>query len=61
MQAGDVIELTVGEEDVTAVVLLVNDTHVILDVCDGSVPAVFELGELGTFRVFRPEAFAAAA
>ena len=54
--SGDVIELGVGDEAVTALVLLVSDdSRVILDRCDGTLPTVHDASELGPFRVFRPE------
>ncbi len=59
MRAGDVIELTVDGEAVTAVVLLVNDSHVILDPFDGRTPVVLEHAELGDYRVFSPDLVAA--
>ncbi|MFN3254936.1 MAG: hypothetical protein ACE37B_04525 [Ilumatobacter sp.] len=57
LRAGDVIEIDGdgsidGSNDVTALVLLVNDEFVILDRCDESTPCVLSLDELAPFRRF---------
>jgi hypothetical protein len=52
IQAGDVIEVEVGGEAASALVLLVSDGAVILDACDGSTPFVVRSDELGSVRVF---------
>ena len=59
MIAGDVIETELNGEVATALVLLVNDESVILDLCDGSTPLVIGLEDLGDVRVFSPLAAAA--
>lgn len=52
MRDGDVIEVDGPLGPVTALVLLVNDSMAILDLCDESTPVVVELEELGPYRVF---------
>jgi hypothetical protein len=59
VNAGDVIETEIDGEATTALVLLANDEHLILDLCDGSTPLVISFEELGTVRVFSPLAAAA--
>jgi hypothetical protein len=49
---GAVIEIDVEGEALTALVLLATPEAVILDACDGSMPFVLRLDELGSFRVF---------
>ena len=61
MRDGDVIEVDGPRGPVTALVLLVNDTMAILDLCDGSTPVVVELEELGSYRVFEDAPLAAVA
>ena len=52
LQAGDVIELVVGGEWVSAMVLLANDDTVIFDLNDGGMPMVAHTDEMGEVRVF---------
>jgi hypothetical protein len=59
VNAGDVIETEINGEVVTALVLLANDEHAILDLCDGSTPFVVGHDELDSVRVFSPLAPAA--
>jgi hypothetical protein len=61
MRDGDVIEVDGPRGAVTALVLLVNGTMAILDLCDGSTPVVVELDELGPYRVFEGNPLAAVA
>jgi hypothetical protein len=61
MRDGDVIEVDGPHGAVTALVLLVNDSMAILDLCDGSTPVVVELAELGSYRVFEGNLLAAVA
>jgi hypothetical protein len=61
MRDGDVIEVDGPQGPVTALVLLVNDSMAILDLCDGSTPLVVELEELGPYRVFDDALLAAVA
>lgn len=49
---GDVIEVAINGIFETALVLLASDDMVILDLCDGEVPLVFELKDLQSLRVF---------
>jgi hypothetical protein len=49
---GDVIEVAIDGIIETALVLLASDDMVILDLCDGEVPLVFELKDLHALRVF---------
>jgi hypothetical protein len=52
VQAGDVIEVQVAGEWVTAMVLLANDDTVIFDLNDGDLPMVALVDEMGEVRVF---------
>jgi len=61
MQDGDVIEVDGPHGPVTALVLLVNESMAILDLCDGSMPAVVELDEISSYRVFSGSDLAAVA
>ena len=54
IETGDVIEITRGDEVVTALVLLAADEAVILDACDGSTPFVVKRDELVEYRKFVP-------
>jgi hypothetical protein len=56
IQTGDVIELDVKDDGVTALVLLAADDALILDACDGTMPFVLRRSELGSFRKFEPAA-----
>jgi magnesium-transporting ATPase (P-type) len=54
IETGDVIEVTVGDDVVSALVLLAADQAVILDACDGSTPFVVKRDELVEYRKFNP-------
>lgn len=54
VQTGDVVEFDLDGELVTALILLAADDNVILDLCDGSVPMVFQTHELSGLRRFEP-------
>jgi hypothetical protein len=54
VQTGDVVEIDVDGDAVTAMVLLATPEAVILDPCDGSMPMVFRPEHLGDVRVFDP-------
>lgn len=54
IETGDVIEVTIGDDVVSALVLLASDTAVILDACDGSTPFVVKRDELVEYRKFVP-------
>ena len=56
--AGDVVEIAMGGDNVTALVLLVSDAAAIFDPCDGTTPFVLPLDEMPAVRVF-DEALAA--
>ena len=56
--AGDVVEIAMDGDNVTALVLLVSDAAAIFDPCDGTTPFVLPLDELPAMRVF-DEALAA--
>ena len=56
IQTGDVIEMTRGDDVITALVLLAADDAVILDACDGSTPFVVKSDELIEYRKFNPAA-----
>ena len=52
IESGDVLELTHGDDAISALVLLATDTAVILDACDGSTPFVVKRDELVEYRRF---------
>jgi hypothetical protein len=52
LRAGDVIELEMDNDIVTAMVLLANSETVIFDLCDGSMPYVARPEDLASVRVF---------
>ena len=54
IETGDVIEVTVGDDVVSALVLLAADEALILDTCDGSTPFVVKRDELIEYRKFNP-------
>jgi magnesium-transporting ATPase (P-type) len=54
IETGDVIELSRGDDVITALVLLAADEAVILDACDGSTPFVVKRDELIEYRKFNP-------
>jgi hypothetical protein len=56
--AGDVVELDIDGETISALVLLVSDAAAIFDPCDGSTPFVLPFDEMPALRVFT-EALAA--
>jgi len=56
IETGDVIEITMGDDVVSALVLLAADEAVILDACDGSTPFVLKRDELIEYRKFNPAA-----
>lgn len=53
---GDVIELRIGDDVVSALVLLAAPEALILDTCDGSTPFVLARDELVEYRKFVPPA-----
>lgn len=56
LETGDVIEITRGDDVITALVLLAADEALILDACDGSTPFVLKRDELIKYRKFNPAA-----
>ncbi|MGD9997952.1 MAG: hypothetical protein AB7L17_18315 [Ilumatobacteraceae bacterium] len=52
VRTGDVIEVDVSDEVLTALVLLATPEAVILDPCDGSTPLVFRPEHLAGARIF---------
>ena len=57
LHTGDVIEIDIDGEAVSAIVLLASGDAVILDACDGNTPFVVRLSDLrhlGDVRVFDP-------
>jgi len=54
IETGDVIEITIGDDVVSALVLLAADEALILDACDGSTPFVVKRDELIEYRKFNP-------
>jgi hypothetical protein len=55
-KTGDVIEVDISGTIETALVLLASDDMVILDLCDGEVPLVFDRKDLHAVRVFHDAA-----
>jgi hypothetical protein len=56
VSAGDVVEVEVDDEVVSALVLLASDDAVILDACDGRTPFVVRPTELLGSRVYSGQA-----
>ncbi len=54
IDTGDVIEITIGDDVLSALVLLATEEAVILDPCDGSTPFVLKRDELVEYRKFDP-------
>jgi len=54
INTGDVLEITVGDDVISALVLLAADEALILDACDGSTPFVVKREELVEYRKFLP-------
>jgi hypothetical protein len=52
LRGGDVIELEIDGEIVSALVLLANNENVIFDLCDGNMPCVARQEDLANVRVF---------
>ena len=52
LRGGDVIELEIDGEIVSALVLLANSETVIFDLCDGTMPCVARQEDLANVRVF---------
>jgi hypothetical protein len=55
IETGDVIEFEIDDTAYTALVLLAGEA-LILDLCDGSMPIVARIEELGSVRRFAPDA-----
>lgn len=56
LDTGDVIEVRLGDDVVSALVLLAAPEALILDRCDGSTPIVLSRDELIEYRKFNPAA-----
>ena len=52
LRAGDVIELEIDGDVVSALVLLANNENVIFDLCDGDMPYVARQEDLANVRIF---------
>jgi hypothetical protein len=52
VRGGDVIELEIDGDVVSALVLLANNENVIFDLCDGNMPCVARQEDLANVRVF---------
>jgi hypothetical protein len=52
LRAGNVIELEMNGDVMSALVLLANSETVIFDLCDGSMPFVARPEDLASVRVF---------
>lgn len=56
IDTGDVIEIVIDDDVISALVLLASDDALILDACDGSTPFVLKRDELVEYRKFVPTA-----
>jgi hypothetical protein len=56
VRTGDVVEVEIDGELVSALVLLTSDDTVILDACDGRTPFVVRPSELAGSRVYSGQA-----
>ena len=54
IETGDVIELVLNGDVVSALVLLAADEALILDTCDDTTPFVVKRDELVEYRKFQP-------
>ena len=54
VMTGDVVEIDVEGEAVSALVLLATPEAVLLDPCDGTMPMVFRPEHLTNVRIFGP-------
>lgn len=52
IETGDVMEVCLDGDWVSALVLLATPEALILDTCDGSTPIVVRPEELGEYRIF---------
>jgi len=52
LRGGDVIELEIDGDIVSALVLLANNENVIFDLCDGEMPYVARQEDLANVRIF---------
>ena len=52
LRAGDVIEVEIDGDIVSALVLLANSENVIFDLCDGTMPCVARQEDLTNVRIF---------
>ena len=52
LRGGDVIELEIDGDIVSALVLLANNENVIFDLCDGNMPCVARQEDLANVRIF---------
>lgn len=52
IETGQVLEVKIDGEWLSALVLLANEEAVILDACDGSTPVVLQAEELPEYRLF---------
>ena len=52
LHAGDVIEVDLESDSISALVLLATDEFLILDPCDDRTPIVVRAEDLGPVRVF---------
>ena len=52
LRGGDVIELEIDGDVVSALVLLANNENVIFDLCDGNMPCVARQEDLANVRIF---------
>ena len=53
IETGNVLEIEIDGESVSALVLLASDEAVILDLCDGSTPVVIRAQDLPEYRLFQ--------
>lgn len=54
IETGDIVEMELAGQTITAMVLLATDEAAIFDPCDGSTPFVLKPEQLDSVRVFSP-------
>lgn len=54
IETGDIVEIDIAGESITAMVLLATEEAAIFDPCDGSTPFVLKPEQLDSVRVFTP-------
>lgn len=54
IETGDIVEMDIAGETITAMVLLATEEAAIFDPCDGSTPFVLKPEQLDSVRIFTP-------